>query len=163
MFAARASALVAVDALSWDTTFGLPTHPLIVHAVVVLLPLAALGAIWITVSRRASRRFAAVIVPLAWIGAVASLIAEDTGWLLAEQVGLPQEHATMADSLPVFALLLAASITGFWLVDRGIPGNRRRPPWFVGAGICLDLLAIAVIVWAIRVGHSGAIVTWSGR
>lgn len=163
MFAAGASALVACGARSLDAILGLPTHPLIVHAVVVLLPLAALGAIWITVSRKASRRFAAVIVSIAWIGAVASLLAEDSGWALAERVGLPQEHAAMADSLPTFALLLAASITGFWLVDRGIPGNRPRPPWFIGAGICLDLLAIAVIVWSIRVGHSGAIVTWSGR
>jgi len=34
-----------------DTVFGLPTHSLVVHAVVVLLPLASLGAIAIVLRR----------------------------------------------------------------------------------------------------------------
>lgn len=39
------------------TLFGLPLHPLVVHAAVVLLPLAALGAIVIAVSERARKRY----------------------------------------------------------------------------------------------------------
>jgi hypothetical protein len=160
MLVAGASASTAVGAPSWDAILGVPVHSLAVLAVVVLLPLAALGAIWMTVSRRASRRFAAMIVPISWIGVGACLIAEDSGWALPGGVG--PVHASLADSLSTFALILAASITGFWLVDRGIPGNRHRPPWFIGAGICLDLLALAVIGWAIRIGYSGAMVPWSG-
>lgn len=162
MRAAGASAWFTAGAPSLDTVLGLPIHLLVIGSVVVLLPLAAAGAIWMTVSRRASRRFAPVIVPIAWAGFVACLLAEDSGWARAQQVGLPQGHVAMADSLPTLALLLAASITGFWLVDRGIPGNRRRPVWFVGAGICLDLLAVVVIAWAIRAGYSGSIIAWSG-
>ncbi len=36
----------------FDTVFGLPTHPLIVHAVVVFVPLTALAAIALTVVPR---------------------------------------------------------------------------------------------------------------
>lgn len=33
----------------FSTIFGLPTHPLVVHAVVVLVPLAALSALVVAV------------------------------------------------------------------------------------------------------------------
>ncbi len=37
--------LVAEESGLFDTVFGLPLHPLAVHAAVVLVPLAALGAL----------------------------------------------------------------------------------------------------------------------
>ncbi|QNP57125.1 DUF2231 domain-containing protein [Tessaracoccus defluvii] len=36
---------------------GLPLHPLIVHAVVVFIPLAALGALLVVLSRRLRERY----------------------------------------------------------------------------------------------------------
>ena len=46
----------------FDSVFGLPLHPLAVHAVVVLVPLAALGAVVMVVSRRLARRYGGLIV-----------------------------------------------------------------------------------------------------
>ena len=40
----------------FDTFLGLPVHALVVHAVVVLVPLAALGLIAIAVYRRGATR-----------------------------------------------------------------------------------------------------------
>ena len=51
-----------------DTVAGLPVHPLVVHAAVVLLPLAALGAILMAVWRSFSRRFGVIVVITAGVG-----------------------------------------------------------------------------------------------
>ena len=49
----------------------------------------------------------------------------------------------------------------FWLVDRGIPGNKPRPGWLIVYAIVLFAASIFAIYWTIRVGHSGAEAVWS--
>ena len=62
-----------------DTVFGLPTHPLIVHAVVVLLPLAALGGVAVALVPALRRRYGVLVdlVTLAGVGSVQ--LAESSG------------------------------------------------------------------------------------
>ena len=47
-----------------ETLFGLPAHPLIVHAAVVLVPLAAIGTIVIAVSAKARLHIGWIVVAL---------------------------------------------------------------------------------------------------
>lgn len=144
-----------------DTVAGLPMHPLIVHGAVVLVPLAAVGLMLMAVRPAFSRRFGVLVVIVAGVGALASVAAKLSGDELAERVGTPEVHAELGDLMPWVALGLFALGLLFWLVDRGIPGNKPRPGWLVVYAILLVLAAAFTVYWTIRVGHSGAEATWA--
>lgn len=144
-----------------ETVFGLPLHPLVVHAAVVLVPLAAIGAVLMAVSSRFSRRFGVLVTVIAALGLIASVLAKSSGEELAEQVGMPQPHAELADPMPIIALVLAALVPALWLLDRGRPTNRRRPVPVVIVAVAGVLVAVLATVWMVRVGHTGAEAVWS--
>ena len=144
----------------FDTVFDLPLHPLVVHVAVVLVPLAAIGAIAMAVSPKFSRRFGTLVVLVAGAGFAACFLAKASGEAFIRRATASVQHVELGDSMPVFAFLLAAAVTGFWLVDRGIPGNRRRPWWVKIGAVVLVGVAVMAIIWTVRVGHSGAESTW---
>ena len=61
------------------TINGLPLHPLLVHAVVVLLPLAAVGSIIIAVVPKWRRRYWLPVLVLAVLGIGAVPITQQAG------------------------------------------------------------------------------------
>ena len=71
--------------------FGLPTHILVVHAVVVLVPLAALGVVVIAVWPRARRRFGWLVLGVTAVAAVSIPIATSAGEALEH--ALPRSAA----------------------------------------------------------------------
>lgn len=144
-----------------DTVGGVPVHPLVVHAVVVLVPLAGVGAVLMAFWRSFSRRFGVLVVIAAGAGAVAAFLAKGSGEQLAARVGVPQQHLELGDVLPWFTLGLFVLLLVFWLFDRGIPANRSRPGWLVAGAVLLVLVAAAAVLWTVRTGHSGAEATWS--
>src|SRR6187401_1887673 len=94
-------------AMEIDSLFGLPAHPLVVHAVVVLLPLAAVGLV-VTAALPRSRRFYA---PLVFAAAVASTVgvgmAQGSGQSLEEQVDethLVHEHTEQGEKVLPWAI-----------------------------------------------------------
>ncbi len=89
------------------------------------------------------------------------MAAKLSGEELAERVGTPEVHAELGDVMPLVALGLFVLGLVFWLVDRGIPGNKPRPGWMVAFAILLLLASAFAILWTIRVGHSGAEAVWS--
>ena len=148
-----------MDAL-FDTVGGIPVHALVVHAVVVLVPLAALGAVLMAVRPAFSRRFGSLVVIIAGIGAAASLVAKESGEQLALRVGEPDPHVELGDVMPLFASGLLVLVLVFWLFDRGIPANRSRPAWLVVLAVVMVIGAVAATWWTIRVGDSGAKAVW---
>ena len=48
----------------FDTVLGLPVHPLVVHAVVVLVPLSAVGAVAIALVPRWRERYGVLVLLL---------------------------------------------------------------------------------------------------
>lgn len=139
---------------------GLPLHPLIVHLAVVLLPLAALGAIAIAVRPAWSKRFGVLVVAGAAAGAIAAVISKNSGEDLAQQVGVTAEHLDYGNLMPLIAGGFLALVTVFWLFDRGVPGNRGRPLWLKALAAVVALAAIVVIGWTALTGHSGAEAVW---
>jgi hypothetical protein len=139
---------------------GLPLHPLIVHLAVVLLPLSALGAIAISFRPAWSKRFGIIVVAGALMGAVTALISRSSGQELALQVGAPAEHVNYGNLLPLVAFVFFAAVTIFWLLDRGIPGNRRRPLGLKILAGFVVLISVGTIVWTALTGHSGAEAVW---
>jgi hypothetical protein len=143
-----------------DTFAGLPVHALVVHGVVVLVPLAAIGAILMAAWPSFSRRFGPLIVVIAALGAGASFVAKESGEQFAKRVGTPLPHADYGKWMPVFAGALFVLVLAFWLVDRGIPMNRSRPAWLVVVAVVLVVLALGTIAWTVQVGHSGSEAAW---
>ena len=120
----------------FDTVLGIPVHPLVVHAVVVLAPLAALLMLLFAVSGR-FRAWSGVLTPVVvTIALVLSPVATQSGEALERR--LPEseaihEHAELGDTL-TWALFAAAVVAWlmwwFWRRDRGAagePGGPARP------------------------------------
>lgn len=141
----------------FDTINGLPLHPLVVHVVVVLLPLSALGAIVIAFVPRWSVRFGVLV----WIGSLvsvgAALVAEESGEALAARVGLPAVHAELGEQVKYFAAALFVTALVLWFLDR------RTAPRTLLMKIIAGVVVIAAVaaVWAtFRAGDSGAQAVW---
>lgn len=139
-----------------STIFGLPLHPLVVHAVVVLVPLALLVAVVVAVSDTWRQRLATPLLLLVLIATGSAFLAKASGESLAEL--LPgteaiEEHAEIGD-IAAWPVLLFAIVTVLWWW-------RQRPGqvswWLRGLLLVTGLLATVVVL---RVGHLGAVATW---
>ena len=117
-----------------ETVFGVPTHAIVIHATVVLVPLAALvvllHAFW-----PAARRRLGVVTPLvAGVALVLVPLSTDSGENLERQVGhsaLVERHAQLADGMLPWAIGLFVVAAGLWLLDRrrARPGSAGGPRW----------------------------------
>lgn len=150
---------VRVDSL-FDTFSGLPVHALVVHAVVVLVPLAAIGAVIMAIRPSFSRRCGGIVIVLAFMGAAASWPAKFSGQQLATRVGTPEPHGDLGTLMPWFATGFFILLLVFWMYDRGIPANRSRPRWLVVFAVAVVIGALVATWWTIRVGDSGARAVW---
>lgn len=153
----------------FDLINGIPVHPLVVHFAVVIVPLTAVGLLVMVVSTRFSRRYGWLVVCAAVAGVLASWVAKEAGEILESRVGEPRfDHAELGDVMPVFAAGLLVVTVGLWLIDRSAPGEgaQGRAPRR-GLRIALSVAAVVValgnLLWAYRVGDSGAKSVWSGR
>ena len=149
----------------FDLISGIPVHPLVVHAAVVLLPLAALALIAVFLVPRWRGTFGWLVLAGLFVGAGAAFVAKESGEALAARVGLPQEHASWGDRLPIVAILLLV-VAAIWLWPQR--GSQGRGPASTSTmttvlGIIAIVLAVAVIGLTILVGHSGAEAVWQGR
>ena len=150
----------------FDTVLGLPLHPLVVHAVVVLAPLTALLTVMAVASTRLRERIGVALPVLATVTWVAAFVAEQSGEALEQAVGesaLVREHAELGERLPLALLVVTVLTWAMWVLHR----RASRVGTGVGrAARVVDVLAVlAVVVLAVLVvlvGHSGAEAVWSG-
>ncbi|PRY00832.1 DUF2231 domain-containing protein [Allonocardiopsis opalescens] len=106
--------------------FGVPAHPLVVHAAVVLVPLAALCAVLVAARPAWRRAYGWPVLVLTLAAAVSVPVAQFTGEQLAESRGQlsPAAAAHMALGQQmiaptlVFAVAVAALVVGGRMVDR---------------------------------------------
>lgn len=147
----------------FDTIAGLPVHPLIVHAAVVLLPLAALGLLAAVVRPAWRERFGPLVLAGLVAGAVAAVIAEESGEALAERVGMPSAHAEWGERLVPAAMALAVVAVTWFVVTRrrGSAAGGGALPTMLGG--LAALLALAVMGLTVVAGHSGATAAWADR
>ncbi len=137
--------------------FGLPLHPLVVHAVVVLLPLSALGLIACVLVNRWRRHFAGLSVLGLVIGAGSAFVAAASGNALAAQVGTPTAHQAIGQVLPWVATATLALAAVWYFLQRGRDG---LTPLTRGIGALAAVVAAASVVVTVLVGHSGATAVW---
>ena len=149
---------------------GLPAHPLIVHFAVVLVPLAVGGFLGTGWRPRWRRRFGGAVAAIAVAGAIAAVLAAQSGKALEGPVrraaaaggaeahyGRHPQFGTYAE---VGALAFAAAVTAVWLCDEWRQRwSSRRLAASCGylLGAAFGLVALATMVAA---GHSGAALVW---
>lgn len=168
--------------------FGLPTHVLLVHAVVVLEPLAVLGAVVIAVWPAARRRYGWLVVAVAAVATATVPLATEAGEALER--ALPRSpaiatHAHLGDELLPFAIVLLVLTAALMLLDRsrhragsireidprsapGTVAGRSVPSTALRLGFVVTALltvavAVACAVQVVRIGDSGARAAWGGQ
>lgn len=149
----------------FDLINGLPVHPLVVHGVVVLLPLAVLGTIAVAVRPAWRVTYGWLLVAVSAVATALVPVATQSGEALERRVGDPGQHAHLGDQLIWFALpLLAADVALVWLARREAHGRPAVPraATAVVAGISV-VAALAAGVQVYRVGDSGARAAWGDR
>ncbi len=138
--------------------FGLPLHPLVVHAAVVLIPLASLGALIVVVSQRARERFGWLTVAFAVAAAGAAITARLSGEALAQSLGgieqLIATHRQYGELAPWPAVALAITLPVGLLIR-----SRSKPAW-VAAAVLTVLAAVAGLVLVVLTGDAGARAVW---
>jgi hypothetical protein len=143
-------------AFVFDTVFGLPVHALVVHGVVVLLPLMAIvTAVVACVPRWRARAAWPVVVIDAGMVAM-TFVARQSGEALQRRLGgqVAQQHAALGKNLFWFALAM-------FLTSIVVAMVRRSQRATLGAGLAV-VAGVLVVVWTVRVGHSGATALWAG-
>ena len=83
----------------FDLINGIPLHPLVVHAIVVLLPLAVIGTIVIAFVPRWRVRYGVLVVACTAAATVLLPVATSSGTALSGRVGNPGEHSELGDQL----------------------------------------------------------------
>ena len=143
---------------------GLPLHPLIIHAVVVLVPLSALGVIFLLVFPRFAPTFSPLILILLIASTVAGFIAENSGQSLSNRVGYPGDHAEQGERLAKLILLFTLLyITWFVIYRKSIKFKSADKLLKNSLSVLLLLAAIASTTLTFIVGHSGAKASWEDR
>jgi hypothetical protein len=150
---------------------GLPLHPLLVHAVVILVPLTALalvlGSVW-----PAARRRLGIVTPLAALLMVLLVpLTVAAGLALKELVGsIPavETHEGFGRMLLpwVIGMLVVAAAQWAWF-RWGMPAmTEKRPPRARIITVVLGVLAVAAasgsVVMVALAGDSGARAVWGG-
>jgi len=148
----------------FDTFRGLPTHALVVHAVVVLVPLGALGVVAIAVVPRWRQRFGVAVLAILTAGLISVPIATRSGQHLFNRVHASgtvlkqiRHHENMGKlviyptaALWVFALVLV-------LLDRSGRSSRATMVVAVLAVLAAGAAAARVAI----TGELGSIAVWS--
>lgn len=172
------------------TIGGSPTHVLIVHVVVVLLPLSVLAAIVLVGVPSTRRAFAVLGLIIAFVGCVAIPFAFLSGSALERRIGSSQlidTHVALAHELLPLAAAFGLAFAAFVAVDvlrrardgrlndlerrvvdaspavRNYAMSHRLTAAHLATATVLAILAILTGIQVYRVGDAGARAAWSER
>ena len=171
----------------FDTIFGMPAHPLMVHAPVVLIPLAALAAVVYALVPPLRQRVGWVLVLASLGGAVTAFAAVQSGQAFAAKLQNSRQldqHGNLGLNVRNIAILLAVVS----LVIVGVDASRRGRATFAPSGdsdgytyqrprsggmlmgvvsvvLSAGLLASAgvALYYVVRTGHTGALMVWGNK
>lgn len=160
----------------FDEVFGVRTHPLAVHAPVVLLPIAAIVVLGLLVRTEWRDRIRwwmtgglVAIVAMLFVAKESGEAAEEAGFVTGP---LFDGHDDLGEQTFVLAIVWAALFGALALWDRR-SGQRaaaslsaaalasRRDPVTLVLSALVAVAAIVTTIWLIRTGHSGSRSRWS--
>jgi hypothetical protein len=164
------------------TVDGIPAHPLVIHAVVVLLPLSAVATLLLVARPVWRRQLGVWVLLLALVGVAAVPVAAQTGEQLQTAIGgggeLVEIHAQRGETLLlpalVFLVLLAVTVFVGRRADAAAaadgPGaahalitdtpTLRRVT--LAAGVLAAVAGLVVTGLVVWIGHAGSVAAWTG-
>jgi hypothetical protein len=140
----------------FDVVAGLPVHPLVIHSVVVLVPLAAVGLVVAVFNSAFRKRFAVALIVLLGITIPLAFIAKESGEALAERIGITERHEELGENVPLWVVAFFVVAIVWWLVMRRSASVLMRR--ILGGVMVLTAGQVLVVIFL--VGHSGAEATW---
>ena len=173
-----------------ENLFGLPTHILLLHVVVILLPLAAVATIAVALSSRFRHRWGLVTVCATFVVTLFVPLTSQAGESLAERLptnAMIARHADIGNQLVIWAAALGLSLFAVVAIDlrrrasaapdelkpaeawaaRYLPERWRTaaPSWTAStlqiAKILALVTAIGATVMVVWAGHTGARAVWA--
>ena len=164
----------------FDKLGGLPAHPLLVHMPVVLIPLAAIGALAIAVRPKWMRSFGWLVAAVAGVGFAGAMFAAQSGEAYKETLEASgqtitntlEDHAEMGDAAQAFAAVFFALVVvwvlfAWWRRKAGeekVTATVKQPKLI---GILLSVLVViggvAATASVTVTGHSGAKTVWESK
>lgn len=146
-----------------DEIAGIPLHPLLVHAVVVFIPLAALGSIAVALFPRWRKPYGPLVLAVSAVALILVPFTTDSGENLRDslQLGGPvlekvEEHQAMGERIiwavvPMFVLHLAMLL----MTRAGRPSREVTiVAWLA------TIAAVAATVLVVLTGHLGSQAVW---
>jgi hypothetical protein len=144
---------------------GLPLHPLIVHATVVFVPLAALTVLLSALWPRFRHWAGPMPLGLALIGLILVPLSTSTGETLERHVphsALVEAHTRLAGGLLPWMLgLFVVSVVGYVLHRMTASGRSVSRGVVAGVAVLALIGATGTAVQVVRIGHSGAKAAWA--
>jgi hypothetical protein len=170
-----------------EDVFGLPTHIVLLHVVVVLVPIAAVATIAVVASAWFRHRYGLVVVAATFVITLFVPLTSQAGEALAERLPDAPEihtHADVGKQLVIWTAAFGACLAAVVLLDvirratatdltgaeswavAWLPSGLRSstPGWADAAFRAFQVLAVlasvGVLVMVIRAGHTGAQAVW---
>jgi hypothetical protein len=161
---------------------GLPAHPLFLHVPVILIPVAAIGALVLVAWPRLFARHGLWIGLVAVVALGATNLTIGAGHALRNDLnlqgpGIVAQHASAADKLRALlilftALLLVAvaafrtagpRVTGVGPVDGALTAIRSSAALGAALRVIVAVLAVASLYYVFHTGDLGAKAVWQHR
>ncbi|MCW2748107.1 MAG: hypothetical protein JWP10_1249 [Nocardioidaceae bacterium] len=144
--------------------YGLPLHPLIVHATVVMIPLAALTVLLSAVWPKFRRWAGPLPAGLSLIGLILVPLSTSTGETLERHVAhsaLLEKHTQMAEGLLPWMIALFVFSAAAYAIDwRSKGGHSLAKPLTLAVSVLAIVATVGTTVQVARIGHSGAESAW---
>lgn len=148
-----------------NSFYGLPVHPLMVHATVVIVPMAALVVLLASVSKRFRTWAGVVPMLLSLIGLILVPLSTSTGETLEKHVApsaLLEKHTQLADGLlPWMIALLVIAVVIYGIQRWVASGHSIGRAIMVGVAVLAIAGTAGTTVQVARIGHSGAKAAWA--
>ena len=158
----------------FDKIGDMPLHPLVIHAVVVGVPLAALLAFLFAFPK--TREWARWPLAIVVVGATAvTFVARQSGLAFEAALGIKPgnpvgnlilQHSLLANQLFYIMIVFAAvGLINVFVVRKSTAGDGDAPKQSVIVRIVLPILLVAAalvaLIWIVRVGDLGARAVWN--
>ena len=156
----------------FDKIGDLPLHPLVVHAAVIGIPLAALMAFLFAFPK--TREWARWPLAITVVGATAvTFVARESCLALEAALGIKPgnpvgdlivQHSMLANQ--AFYIMIGFAVIGllnvFLVSKRAADGAAKQSAILrIGLPILLVAAAVVALVWVVRIGDLGARAVWN--
>ena len=146
-----------------NNLFGLPAHPLLVHLPVVMVPLAALGALILAIRPQWWARAGWWVTGASGIGMIGAILAAGSGEELEHKVERSQvleHHAQLGETARLLSVILFVVLVAVMALRRYRPNDMAKRAVGIVASVAIAASAVGATWAMVATGHNGAKASW---